>query len=368
MQEKRTMQSNDAEIVLDSDRPPSSKGTERKCHVSLSNGQDSFEVGRNELLLMAALEQGINYPHTCRVGTCGRCKTKLIQGRISPLVDFALSPLTNQELRDGYILACQAKVRSDLTIDVGLINHKVVLPQAIPGEICAWKKLPGGVIDVRVRLEKPLVFEAGQYAALAVSGSFVRRCFSFYDAPAGGAGNDEVGFLIKHLPGGRFSEWMATKNRCGVRIWMEAPFGQMGLDDTPRDALCVAGGTGIAPILSIAEDRLNRYAESSVTIVFGVRTAADLFALDRLERLKSIGAGRVRIVPIVSQEPSDSVWKGQRGLVTDVLNERLGIDWGAVSAFLCGAPPMVEMAEKRLLALGAHPSLIHADKFESSEI
>jgi NAD(P)H-flavin reductase/ferredoxin len=367
MQEKTIMQSNDAEIVLDSHRRPPSEASGRKCQVTLSNGQDSFEVGRNELLLMAALEQGINYPHTCRVGTCGRCKTKLIRGRISPLVDFALSPLTNQELGDGYILACQAKVRSDLTIDVGLINHKVVLPQAIPGEICAWKKLPGDVIDVRVRLEKSLVFEAGQYAALAVSGSFVRRSFSFYDAPIGG-GNDEVGFLIKRLPGGRFSEWMAAKDRCGVRIWMEAPFGQMGLDDTPRDAVCVAGGTGIAPILSIAEDRLNRYSEASITIVFGVRTAAELFALDRLERLKSIGAGRVRIVPIVSHEPPDSAWQGLRGLVTDALDHRLGIDWGAVSAFLCGAPPMVEAAEKRLLTLGAHSSLIHADKFESSEI
>jgi xylene monooxygenase electron transfer component len=346
---------------------PAAAANPRSCQVTLRNGQDGFGVGRGDLLLMAALEQGINYPHSCRVGTCGRCKTRLVSGRISPLVDFALSPLTNEELRDGYILACQAKVRSDLTVDVELIEHQVVLPHSIPGTISAWKRLPGDVIDLRIKLERPLVFEAGQYAALAVSGSFVRRSFSFYDAPPGAEGTDEVGFLVKRLPGGRFSEWLAAQDRSGVRIWVEAPFGQMGLDDTPRDALCVAGGTGIAPILSIAEDRLRRYPDRRVTIVFGVRTVADLFVVDKLQRLLEIGAaGRVHVIPIMSDEPADSGWQGRRGLVTAALEEDLALDYPNLSAFVCGALPMVVAVEKRLLALGVDRARLHADKFEPS--
>ncbi|MGP8473921.1 2Fe-2S iron-sulfur cluster-binding protein [Burkholderia sp. PR2] len=341
----------------------------RHCRITLSSGADGFDVNRGDLLLMSALEQGINYPHNCRVGTCGRCKTRLVSGKISPLVDFALSPLTNEELRDGYILACQAKVRSDLVIDVDLVDHQVVLPRSVPGTVSGWTSLPGGVVDLRIRLEAPLVFEAGQYAALAVAGSFVRRSFSFYDAPSGGAGNDEVGFLIKRLPGGRFSEWLAAKDRRGVRIWLEGPFGQMGIDDTPRESLCIAGGTGIAPILSIAEDRLKRYPDHPVTIVFGVRTASDLFAMDRLERLKEIGgAERVRIVPILSHEPDGSAWQGLRGLVTAALNDQLGVDFGSLSAFVCGALPMVEAVEKRLRGFNVDADRIHADKFEPSGI
>lgn len=356
-------------VEPDSTLSPSGGSPARRCRVTLRNGAEGFEVARNDLLLMSALEQGINYPHNCRVGTCGRCKTRLVSGRISPLVDFALSPLTNQELRDGYILACQAKVRSDLTIEVNLVDHQVVLPQSIPGTISDWTILPGDVVDLRIKLEQPLVFEAGQYAGLAVSGSFVRRSFSFYDAPADAAGSNEVGFLIKRLPGGRFSEWLAAKDRRGVRIWLEGPFGQMGLDDTPRESLCIAGGTGIAPILSIAEDRLKRYPDHSVTIVFGVRTASDLFAMDRLERLKDIGgAERVRIVPVLSHEPAGNAWQGLRGLVTTALDEQLGVDYGSLSAFVCGALPMVEAVEKRLRALNVDADCIHADKFEPSGI
>jgi NAD(P)H-flavin reductase/ferredoxin len=342
-------------------------GGARRCQITLKNGADGFDVGRGELLLLSALEQGINYPHSCRVGTCGRCKTRLVSGRISPLVDFALSPLTNEELRNGYILACQAKVRSDLTVDVTLIEHEVVLPQSVPGTVVGWQRLPGDVIDLRLQLERPLVFEAGQYGALAVSGSFVRRSFSFYDAPPGPAGAEEVGFLIRRLPGGRFSEWLAAQDRRGVRLWLEGPFGQMGLDDTPRAALCIAGGTGIAPILSIAEDRLRRYSKAPVTIVFGVRSAADLFALDRLERLRQLAGGdRLRVLPVLSHEPEGSGWPGLRGLVTAPLDQQLGVDYRSLSAFVCGALPMVEAVEKRLLALGVEPGRIHADKFAPS--
>ncbi|MCC4594198.1 2Fe-2S iron-sulfur cluster binding domain-containing protein [Xanthomonas campestris pv. phormiicola] len=348
----------------DAPLPADARGT---CRITLKNGKGSFDVGRNEVLLLAALGQGINYPHSCRVGTCGRCKTRLVSGRISPLVDFALSPLNNEELRGGYILACQAKVRGDLTVDVELIDHDVVLPRSIAGTISGWKRLPGEVIDLRIALEQPLVFEAGQYAALAVSGSFVRRSFSFYDAPPGPEGASEVGFLVKRLPGGRFSEWLAAQDRRGTRIWVEAPFGQMGLDDTPRESLCIAGGTGVAPILSIAEDRLLRYPEHPVTVVFGVRAANDLFAMDRLQRLQRIaGDGRLRVIPVLSHEPDHSAWQGARGLVTAPLDAGLAVDFQRLSAFVCGALPMVEAVEKRLRALGVDGARIHADKFEPS--
>lgn len=337
-----------------------------QCRITVRNGAQttSFDMDRNDLLLMGALEQGVNWPHSCRVGTCGRCKTRLKDGRISPLVDFALSPLTNRDLKSGYVLACQSKVRGDLEVEVGLLDHRVLLPRSIPGTISGWKRLAGDVIDLSILLDEPLVYEAGQYAALALSGSFVRRSFSFAGPPSGPEGVREINFLIRHLPGGRFSGWLAQQDRTGLRIWVEAPFGQMGIDDTPRDALCVAGGTGIAPILSIAADRLARFPENHVTVVFGVRSEPDLFVHDRLAALEA--SGRVHVVPILSHEPAGSLWKGRRGFVTDALGPTLDIAFDAVSAFVCGALPMVEAVEERLLALGCAPDRIHADKFQPS--
>ena len=345
--------------------PRSHSLSRSECAIRLKSGE-SFTVHRNELLLAGALRQGISYPHSCTVGTCGSCKTKLASGRISPLVDFALSPLTNDELKDGYVLACQSKVRSDLDVDVHLLDQNLIQPRSQVGEITHWELLPGDVVDVRVGFNEPFVFQAGQYAALAASGSYVRRSFSFYDAAPGPDGAREVGFLIKRLPGGRFSDWLARWDRRGVRMWMEAPFGQMGLDDTPRDAILVAGGTGIAPILSIAHDRLTRFPQRRLKIVFGVRTARDLFALDKLEAIRTRAPEKVESILILSHEPPGSNWTGARGLVTDALNEHLGLAFADAAAFVCGNLPMVVAVERRLKQLGMSPERIHADKFEPS--
>ena len=335
------------------------------CRITIQGSDTSFEMKKGELLLLAALEQGIDYPHNCRVGTCGSCKTHLVDGRISPLVDFALSPLTNQQLKDGYVLACQAKVRGDLTVNVKLGKHALLPVKSLSSRVVGYKKLPGEVLDLRLKLDEPMRFNAGQFATIAASGSFVRRSYSFYDLPpsADSAGATEVGFLVKRLPGGKFSEWLFAEDRSDFKIWLEAPFGAMGIDDPDLDGLCVAGGTGLAPILSIVADRLARSATARFTIVFGVRTAADDFAKLYLDALIASAKGRVRVVNILSHEPKDSGWQGARGFVTDALSADLGVDYGKTAAFICGSLPMVEAVEKKLLGLGVSAECIHADKF-----
>src|SRR5262245_44387279 len=123
-----------------------------QCRISVRDGEQTFDVPKNNLLLLSALDQGIDYPHNCRVGTCGRCKTKLLAGRISPMIDFALSPLTNEELAQGYVLACQSKVRTDLVIDVKIGHHAMEPVRSIPAEVVRCQRLPGEVIDLRLRL------------------------------------------------------------------------------------------------------------------------------------------------------------------------------------------------------------------------
>ncbi len=338
-----------------------------QCRITVKgeSAEHSFDVRKNDLLLLSALAQGIDYPHNCRVGTCGTCKTRLIGGRISPMVDFALSPLTNQELKDGYVLACQAKVRSNLTIDVRLGQHVSLPVRSVASRVVAWRRLPGDVLDLRLKLDEPLQYNAGQYATLAVSGSFVRRSYSFYDRPpaSDGAGATEVGFLVKRLPGGQLSEWLFERDRSGAKIWVEGPFGTMGFDDLDQDGLCVAGGTGLAPILSIVADRLARSTTARFTIVFGVRSVRDAFAEVPLQALLAAYPARLRLLTILSHEPAASAWSGLRGLVTEALDDKLDIDFARCLAFVCGSLPMVEAVERKLIGLGIGAERIHADKF-----
>lgn len=338
------------------------------CRITVrgkDGSEEVFDIRRNDLLLKAAIDQGIDYPHNCRVGVCGQCKTRLVSGRVSPMVDLALSPLKNEEIEDGYVLACQAKVRSDLVVEAKLGRHAQLPIVTVSSRVSRWRKLPGDVIDLRLKLDTPVHFHAGQYCTIAESGSFTRRSYSYYDVPPADDGEPatEVGFLIKRLPGGKFSEWLFEQDRSGTKFWIEGPYGVMGIDDPDADGLCVAGGTGLAPILSIVGDRLRKSRTARFTIVFGVRTSNDVFASERLQQLLAEGGDRVRLVTILSHEPHNSEWAGPRGLVTAALNPDLGVDFRRTAAFICGNLGMVEAVEKKLIGLGVDPERIHADKF-----
>lgn len=341
------------------------------CRISVrgkDGKEESFDVRRNDLLLKAAIEQGVDYPHNCRVGVCGSCKTRLVSGRVSPMVDLALSPLSNEEIEAGYVLACQAKVRSDLVVEAKLGHHALIPVKTVSARVSRWNRLPGDVIDLRLELDTPVYFHAGQYCTIAESGSFTRRSYSYYDVPPteDGAPAGEVGFLIKRLPGGKFSEWLFEQDRTGTKFWIEGPYGIMGVDDVDVDGVCVAGGTGLAPILSIVGDRLRKSAKAKFTIVFGVRTQKDVFANEQLQQLLAEGGDRVRLVTILSHEPANSDWTGPRGLVTAALTQDLGVDYASTAAFICGNLGMVEAVEKRLIELGVDADRIHADKFVPS--
>lgn len=341
------------------------------CRITVrgkDGSEEVFDIKKNDLLLKAAIAQGIDYPHNCRVGVCGSCKTRLVSGRVSPMVDLALSPLKNEEIEAGYVLACQAKVRSDLVVEAKLGHHALLPVKTVSARVSRWHKLPGEVIDLRLKLDEPVHFHAGQYCTIAESGSFTRRSYSYYDVPPEdeGAPATEVGFLVKRLPGGKFSEWLFAEDRTNTKFWIEGPYGVMGVDDMDVDGLCVAGGTGLAPILSIVGDRLRKSSKARFTIVFGVRTSADIFANERLNQLLAEAGDRVRLLTILSHEPEGSDWKGPRGLVTAALTPELGVDFKSVAGFLCGNLAMVEAVEKRLVELGVDPDRIHADKFVPS--
>ena len=335
-------------------RPPAPE----TCTVRVTNADFSFDVPRRRLLLGSALDQGVAYPHNCRVGTCGSCKTKLVSGRIRPLIDFALSPLTAQELKDGCILACQSKVLTDIEIEAPIGRGGGVAVQRVTGVVASAELVGHEVIDLRLRLDTLFRFQPGQWGSIGARDSEVRHAYSFH-TPAPREGTTEVGFYIKKLPGGAFSEWLFAADRAGVEMELLGPFGILGDHDETGHNVCVAGSTGLAPIVCMVEDALAASEGARFTVVFGVRREHDLFVMDRLAALAERYPGRLRVIPLLSHEPPESGWTGGRGLVTEALGE----DLAAVHAFLCGNAPMVDACERRLVELGLPRERIHADRF-----
>ena len=337
--------------------PEAADGT---FEVRIAEGGPTLRVPSGDLLLASALAQGIAYPHNCRVGTCGSCKTRLVSGKIKGMMDFALSPLTAEELRAGYVLACQSKVRSDLVIEVTLEAGEVAAPHTIDARISGIERLPGEVLHLQLSLAAPLVFGAGQYAELGIEGVGPVRSYSFCDAPRPG-GNREVSFLIKRLPGGLFSERLFRDAVIGMAMRVHGPFGSLGGVGADACAVCVAGGTGLAPILSIVRHRLAASATARFTLLLGVRAQADHFAARLLEDLRQAAGDRMTVELVLSEEPAGSGWTGSRGLITEALAARHVA--AADCAFVCGGQGMVDAARQRLVALGMSLPRIHVDAF-----
>jgi CDP-4-dehydro-6-deoxyglucose reductase/ferredoxin-NAD(P)+ reductase (naphthalene dioxygenase ferredoxin-specific) len=127
---------------------------------------------RKGTILEAALAQGVPYPHSCRSGECGHCKTRLLVGEVSedPYLKQALS---DEEREQGYILACRAHPKSHLDIawasEIDISESHPV--RHVRARVVELKQVAADVTRLRLEVQgEPLAFNAGQYVRLSVGG------------------------------------------------------------------------------------------------------------------------------------------------------------------------------------------------------
>ena len=150
----------------------------------------------------------------------------------------------------------------------------------------------------------------------------------------------------------------------GQALAIEAPHGSFRLRPGEAEMICIVGGSGLAPLLSVLEDMRKRRVRRPCTLLFGARTQADLYALDAINNLASSWAERFTFVPVLSHEPAESPWTGARGWVTDfVAPGRESLDWTQAEGYMCGPPPMIDAGIAKLVSLGVPLGHIHYDKF-----
>ena len=316
----------------------------------------TLELRGGETILQAALDQGMAFPHNCRVGGCASCKCRLVQGRVKALTDASYI-LSAQELAQGYILACQSVPREDVIVEVpGFHPSERSLVYKSGAQVVALEPLNHDIVRLRLRLDGPIHYLAGQYARLSVPGQIVApRSYSFAAAPRHGETTREVEFHVRLVPGGQMSTWLHTRAAPGDRMHLEGPFGQTTLAALPSPVLCIAGGSGLAPIYALLEQAVQD-TSGPVTLLFGARTQDDLYFAQELEQLERKFDGRLTVRALLSGEPQGSKWRGERGLVTDAIPADF-----AGRAYLCGPPAMVEAAKRALTHLPSDH--VRADAF-----
>lgn len=321
-------------------------------------------VAAPRTLLEAALANDIAFPHSCTVGTCASCKCRLVSGSVRAVSDFGYT-LSKQELEAGYILACQAVPTSDIVVDVECGDADAPPPERYTGRIRAQASLTPDIRAISVELDRPMRYMAGQYATLR-AGDLTPRCYSF-STPSGRDGRHDVTFFIRKTPSGAFTEPLFANAFDGIELALEGPHGNFYLRPGGGPMVCVAGGSGLAPILCLLQEARKKNIRRPCTLLFGARTRQDLYAIDEIGELAADWPLPFTFVPVLSDASAADDWSGERGLVTAPL-ERLVSGFSSdeatqAQAYLCGPPAMIDRAIAVLTNSGIGLPSIHYDKF-----
>lgn len=328
--------------------------SKKKPTTASVNGQ-LIEVAPKETLLQAALRQGIDFPHSCRVGGCAACKCRLLEGRVKELTETGYI-LSDAELDQGYILACQSVPQTDIRIEVELAAAQA--SRRVGGRIVAQAKLTHDITRLTVQLEQGLPYKPGQFANISLDAlPGISRSYSFATRVQPDA---KVSFFVRKVPGGRFSSAINDDGLIGQRINIEGPLGDFWLRPAEAPLLLIAGGSGLAPLLAVLQEALASGVSRSATLLFGAREERDLYALDEITAIAAQWRGSFRFVPVLSAATADVGWSGERGLVTERIASLL--EPGA-HVYLCGPPGMIDSAVALLRQRGVAPEHIHADRF-----
>ena len=315
----------------------------------------SVEIGQT--ILEAALAAGVPYPHGCRSGNCGACKSRLESGEVemTPYSEFALSAAERQ---DGLVLACRAVPWSD--VEIAWLDADEVILHPLRYLTCRVVALDDATHDIkRLRLAVeaggPFSFSAGQYAALTFAGQ-APRDYSMANRPD----EAELEFHIRRTAGGGASAYAAERLRVGDRVKVEGPFGSSFLREKHTGPiLAIAGGSGLAPIKSIVESALAAGMAQPIDLYFGSRGERDLYLEAHFRELEA-RHGNFRFVPVLSQ--AEGATTRRTGFVHEAACADHP-DLDGAKAYLAGPPVMVEAATAALLARGMRRQDIHADAF-----
>lgn len=226
-------------------------------------------------------------------------------------------------------------------------------------EITSHELRAPGVAVLKLAPTEPMPYLAGQHLWVQVTKwPRVWRRFSAATAPRPGG---LIELHVRAVPGGLVSNTLVHHSTAGDTVVLGAAEGAMTLADSDRDLLCVAGGTGLAPIKAIIEQTISGAAGGRprrITLFYGARQHFDLYDLQDLHLLEAAYPA-LHVIPVLSDEPGFS---GLTGLLPDVVHSHGSSMFRKCEAYICGPPGMVSRATA-LLAGSIPADQIHHDPF-----
>lgn len=326
--------------------------------VKLTDRPVEFTVEEDESILAAGLRHGLTLPFGCQSGGCGSCRVRKQSGEIAyPVPPPALS---QAEQEAGYILMCMARPQGDVAIE---LHQPVALdalkPRQMPARVIEKKMLADDVVGVWLKTSpvNPIRYVAGQYIDILLEGGR-RRSFSIANAPRE---DGVVELHLRHVPGGRFVEWVINEMPDKAMLRFEGPLGAFYLrEDSQRPILLMAGGTGFAPARAILQQIMAQGIERPVHFFWGARAQKDLY-MDSEVRAWAAERDSLQYTPVLSE--ADAGWSGETGFVHEALL-RAYPDLSAQEVYMSGPPPMIQAGKQAFAQAGLDADHLYYDSFD----
>lgn len=240
------------------------------------------------------------------------------------------------------------------TMIQGAQEAAAVQPAWWKAEIVAHERRAVDLAVLTLRTDRPYPYTAGQFAS--VETPYRPRSWRSYSLATAPGPQNLIDLHVRALDNGWVSGPLVWRAAMGDVLRLGAPQGDMVIDQqSRRDVLLVAGGTGLAPLKAIVEDMTKWNTARRVHLFFGVRRSSDLYDLAALHRMAALHPW-FTVTPSVSDEVT---WNGESGLLPDVV-ARHG-RWSDHDVFVCGSPAMTRATVDRLQTLGVPEDRVSYD-------
>jgi Na+-transporting NADH:ubiquinone oxidoreductase subunit F len=332
------------------------------CKLIINKGSREEEIEGGDTLLGSLNSAGIFIPSACGgQGSCGLCKLKVHAGA-PPVLPTEEPHLSKEEVKEDVRLCCQLKVHEDMELEIpeelfnireyeGTVetltdlNHDIKLLRIALAEGEEVDMIPGHYVQI----ETPVYKKTSEP---------VYRAYSIATDPLD---KTHIDLLIRLVPDGICTTYVFEHMKEGDPIKLNGPYGDFRLTDSDKEMLFIAGGSGMAPFLSMLAHMKNENIQRKVTYFFGARAKRDLICLDEMKAFEE-ALPNFKFVPCLSEPMPDDDWDGETGLVTDVAKKHCP-DLTEMEGYLCGSPGMCDAAVAALTANGMPEENIFFDKF-----
>jgi toluene monooxygenase electron transfer component len=321
-----------------------------------------FQCQAGATLLSAALAAGIDLPYECASGGCGSCRARLLEGQVRSLWPDAPGLSKRDRLKGDRILCCQSVAQTDCVVQLRAgPTAPPVRPALVPARVKSLRMLNHEVMHLVLTAGEAMHFLPGQFVLFDLPNGIGRRAYSMSNA---NARDGCLEFLIKRKPQGAAGTYLFETLRVNDTLEVDGPYGRSWLREerTDQDLVLLAGGSGLAPVWSIAQAALMAQANRRIHLYFCVNKAQDLFWQDEIRAVQA-RAPNLRLHLVLAEAPEVPPPDSRLGLAAAVLAQDFGGRL-AHDLYMAGPPGMIDSVLRELVSTGmAQADRVFFDRF-----